>query len=88
LLLVDEVASGLTAAEVRTFVQHIREVRDAYGITVIWVEHIISALTQVVDRLIVLEQGSIIADGAPQAVVQNEHVLRTYFGGAARKARA
>ena len=51
----------------------------------IWVEHIISALTQVVDRLIVLEQGSIIADGAPQTVVQNEHVLRTYFGGAARK---
>ena len=59
--------------------------RDAYGITVIWVEHIISALTQVVDRLIVLEQGSIIADGAPQTVVQNEHVLRTYFGGVARK---
>ncbi len=85
LLLVDEVASGLTAAEVRTFVQHIREVRDAYGITVIWVEHIISALTQVVDRLIVLEQGSIIADGVAQAVVQNEHVLRTYFGAAARK---
>ena len=64
LLLVDEVASGLTAAEVRRFVGHIREVRDAYGITVIWVEHIISALTQVVDRLVVLEQGSIIADGA------------------------
>ena len=85
LLLVDEVASGLTAAEVRRFVGHIREVRDAYGITVIWVEHIISALTQVVDRLIVLEQGSIIADGAAQTVVQNEHVLRTYFGGAARK---
>jgi branched-chain amino acid transport system permease protein len=83
LLLVDEVASGLTAVEVRRFVGHISEVRDAYGITVIWVEHIISALTQVVDRLVVLEQGSIIADGAPQAVLQNEHVLRTYFGGAA-----
>ncbi len=69
----------------RRFVGHIREVRDAYGITVIWVEHIISALTQVVDRLVVLEQGSIIADGAPEAVVQNEHVLRTYFGGATRR---
>ena len=54
----------------RRFVEHIREVRDTYGITVIWVEHIISALTQVVDRLVVLEQGSIIADGAPQAVLQ------------------
>ena len=43
LLLVDEVASGLTPAEVRRFVEHIREVRDTYGVTVIWVEHIISA---------------------------------------------
>jgi branched-chain amino acid transport system permease protein len=80
LLLVDEVASGLTPAEVRRFVEHIREVRDAYGITVIWVEHIISALTQVVDRLIVLEQGSIIADGAPHGVLREEHVLRSYIG--------
>ncbi|MGH6609653.1 MAG: branched-chain amino acid ABC transporter ATP-binding protein/permease, partial [Burkholderiaceae bacterium] len=55
LLLVDEVASGLTPAEVRRFVEHIRHVRDRYGITVIWVEHIFSALEQVVDRVIVLE---------------------------------
>ena len=81
LLLVDEVASGLTPAEVRRFVEHIREVRERYGITVIWVEHIISALTAVVDRLVVLEQGSVIADGAPHAVLKNEQVLRTYFGG-------
>jgi branched-chain amino acid transport system permease protein len=81
LLLVDEVASGLTPTEVQRFVEHIREVRDNYGITVIWVEHIISALTQVADRLIVLEQGSIIADGPPHAVLRDEHVLRTYFGG-------
>ena len=82
LLLVDEVASGLTPAEVRRFVESIREVRDAYGVTVIWVEHIISALTQVVDRIVVLEQGAIIADGLPQAVLNDEHVLRTYFGSA------
>jgi branched-chain amino acid transport system permease protein len=85
LLLVDEVASGLTPAEVRRFVAHIREVRDAYGITVIWVEHIISALTAVVDRLIVLEQGAIIADGAPQAVLEDAQVLKTYFGTALKE---
>src|SRR5262249_50370857 len=67
LLLVDEVASGLTQAEVKRFVENLREVRDTYGVTVIWVEHIISALTQVVDRLVVLEQGSVIADGLPDA---------------------
>ena len=81
LLLVDEVASGLTQAEVKRFVESIREVRDTYGVTVIWVEHIISALTQVVDRLVVLEQGSVIADGLPAAVLKDAHVLRTYFGG-------
>ena len=81
LLLVDEVASGLTQAEVRRFVDNLREVRDSYGVTVIWVEHIISALTQVVDRLVVLEQGSVIADGLPAAVLADAHVLRTYFGG-------
>jgi branched-chain amino acid transport system permease protein len=85
LLLVDEVASGLTPAEVRRFVAHIREVRDSYGITVIWVEHIISALTAVVDRLIVLEQGAIIADGAPQAVLKDAQVLKTYFGAALKE---
>jgi branched-chain amino acid transport system permease protein len=88
LLLVDEVASGLTPAEVRRFVEHIREVRERYGITVIWVEHIISALTAVVDRLVVLEQGSVIADGAPGAVLKNEQVLKTYFGGAMKKETA
>lgn len=83
LLLVDEVASGLTPAEVKRFVEHIRHVRDRYGITVIWVEHIFSALEQVVDRVIALEQGSLIADGPLAAVVKDERVLRTYLGSAA-----
>lgn len=82
LLLVDEVASGLTPVEVNKFVSLIRDVRDRYGITVIWVEHIFSALEQVVDRVIALEQGSLIADGTLAEVVQDERVLSTYLGGA------
>ncbi len=85
LLLVDEVASGLTPGEVRRFVDQIREVRDTYGITVIWVEHIFSALSQVVDRLIVLEQGSVIADGPLDTVMHDERVLATYFGTAKKE---
>jgi branched-chain amino acid transport system permease protein len=50
---------------------------------VIWVEHIFSALEQVVDRVIVLEQGTLIADGPLAAVVKDERVLRTYLGSAA-----
>ncbi|MEN3365925.1 MAG: branched-chain amino acid transport system ATP-binding protein livM [Burkholderiales bacterium] len=86
LLLVDEVASGLTPAEVKRFVEHIRHVRDRYGITVIWVEHIFSALAQVVDRVVVLEQGSVIADGPLEEVVKNERVLKTYLGSRAAEA--
>ena len=82
-LLVDEVASGLTPAEVRTFVEHIREMRDRYGMTVIWVEHIFSALSQVVDRVVVLEQGQVIADGTLDEVVKDEKVLKAYLGSAA-----
>ena len=84
LLLVDEVASGLTPAEVNKFVEHIRDVRDRYGITVIWVEHIFSALAQVVDRVVVLEQGSMIADGPLEDVVKDKRVLDTYLGNAAQ----
>lgn len=80
LLLVDEVASGLTPAEVKQFVGHIREIRDTYGITVIWVEHIFSALSQVVDRLIVLEQGSVIADAPLAEAVKDPKVLKSYLG--------
>ena len=83
LLLVDEVASGLTPAEVNRFVRHIRHIRDTHGVTVIWVEHIFSALAQVVDRVVVLEQGKLVADGTLQQVVKDERVLRTYLGSAA-----
>lgn len=82
LLLVDEVAAGLTPAEVVRFVARIREVRDRYGVTVIWVEHVFSALEQAVDRVIALEQGSVIADGSLASVVSNERVLTTYLGRA------
>jgi len=80
LLLVDEVASGLSTLEVKRFVEQIREIRDRYGITVIWVEHIFSALAQVVDRLVVLHGGRLIADGKLHDVMRDERVLATYFG--------
>lgn len=85
LLLVDEVASGLTPPEIKRFVDHIRHVRDRYGITVIWVEHIFSALERVVDRVIVLEQGTLIADGTLAEVLRDERVVQNYLGRSAQK---
>jgi branched-chain amino acid transport system permease protein len=85
LLLIDEVASGLTTVEVKRFVAHVRQIRDSYGITVIWVEHIFSALAQIVDRVLVLEQGVVIADGPLGDIVRDARVLKTYLGSAASK---
>jgi branched-chain amino acid transport system permease protein len=85
LLLVDEVASGLTTIEVKRFVAHVRDIRDRYGITIIWVEHIFSALAQIIDRAIVLEQGNVIADGPLADIVRDDRVLKTYLGSAASK---
>ncbi|MGH8803081.1 MAG: branched-chain amino acid ABC transporter ATP-binding protein/permease [Casimicrobiaceae bacterium] len=86
LLLVDEVASGLTPAEVVRFVEHIREIRDTYGVTVIWIEHIFSALSRIVDRLVVMDNGTIIADGPLVEVVRDERVLKSYLGSVAERA--
>ena len=80
LLLVDEVASGLTPTEVHHFIDLLRQVRDVHGVTIIWVEHIFWALAELVERLVVMENGSIIADGPLREVVQHDKVLRAYLG--------
>jgi len=82
LLLVDEVASGLTPAEVKRFTRQISELREKYGMTVIWVEHNFPALAECVDRLVVLDSGSVIADLPLQEAVKDERVLSTYLGQA------
>jgi branched-chain amino acid transport system ATP-binding protein/branched-chain amino acid transport system permease protein len=83
LLLVDEVASGLTPAEVRQFIDLLRQIRDAHDTAIIWVEHIFWALAAIVDRLVVMENGAVLADGKLDEVVRKENVLRAYLGRAA-----
>jgi branched-chain amino acid transport system permease protein len=83
LLLVDEVASGLTPAEVRQFIDLLRHIRDIHGTAIIWVEHIFWALAAIVDRLVVMENGGVLADGKLDEVVRKENVLRAYLGSAA-----
>lgn len=83
LLLVDEIASGLTPVEIRQFVDKMKLIRDLYGVTIIWVEHIFSALAQAADRLIVMEQGAIIADGSIEETINNQRVIESYLGSEA-----
>jgi branched-chain amino acid transport system ATP-binding protein len=79
LLLLDEVAGGLTDPEVAQLVEIVRGV-NADGIAVIWIEHVVRALTALVDRLICLAGGSFIGDGAPAAVLAEPAVREVFLG--------
>jgi len=79
LLLLDEVAGGLTDPEVAQLVEIVRGV-NAEGITVIWIEHVVRALTPVVDRLICLSGGTFVGDGEPAAVLADPAVREVFLG--------
>jgi branched-chain amino acid transport system ATP-binding protein len=79
LLLLDEVAGGLTDPEVAQLVEIVRGVNDE-GITVIWIEHVVRALTAVVSRLICLAGGAFVGDGEPAAVLAEPAVREVFLG--------
>lgn len=79
LLLLDEIAGGLTEHEVHALVDTIKSIR-AEGIAIIWIEHIVHALMAVVDRLVVLNFGRLLRDGAPKEVMESEEVREIYMG--------
>ena len=79
LLLLDEIAGGLTEAECQSLVGTIRDIH-ARGVTIVWIEHVLHALTSVVERLVVLDFGRIIASGAPNKVMMMDEVREIYLG--------
>lgn len=79
LLLLDEIAGGLTEGECHALVETIRAVH-ATGVTIVWIEHVLHALTSVVGRLLVLDFGRVIATGAPDAVMARRDVQEIYMG--------
>jgi branched-chain amino acid transport system ATP-binding protein len=79
LLLLDEVAGGLTEHECEDLVALIRNIHRS-GITIVWIEHIVHALLAVVDRLVVLHGGALIAEGDPQDVIRSPQVNEIYMG--------
>ncbi len=78
-LLLDEVLSGLTPSEIDLAVQTIRLIRQR-GTSIVFVEHVMSAVMALSDRLVVLDQGVVIASGAPKEVMNDPHVVRAYLG--------
>jgi branched-chain amino acid transport system ATP-binding protein len=79
-LLLDEIGGGLTDAETAALVETVTSLRDR-GIAVLWIEHIVHLLMQVVSRLICMDEGRIIAEGPPDAVVAQAAVIDAYLGG-------
>jgi len=78
-LLLDEIAGGLTEQEVRILIVTIKKLRDE-GISIIWIEHIVHALLAVVDRLMAIDFGRLIAEGDPKTVINSPQVRDVYMG--------
>lgn len=80
LLLADESLNGLDETEMEQAADMLGTIRRERGITIIWVEHIMGVLMRVVDRVVVLNQGQKIYDGAPQGAQTDPHVVEVYLG--------
>ena len=79
LLLLDEIAGGLTDAECQQLIGTIKSIHDK-GTTIVWIEHVVNALLAVVDSLIVLDFGQKVAEGEPEAIMNSREVKEIYMG--------
>ncbi len=79
LLMLDEIAGGLTDAECLSLIDTIKAIHSS-GVTIIWIGHVLHALTSVVEQLLVLDFGKVIAMGEPQKIMESRNVQQVYLG--------
>jgi branched-chain amino acid transport system ATP-binding protein len=79
MILLDEVAGGLTEAETENILQIVQEINKR-GVSIIWIEHILMTMSRGVDRLLVITQGSYLTSGLPEEVMNSNDVMVSYLG--------
>lgn len=82
MLMLDEPFAGVNPTLTDEIAERIRELNDD-GMTVVIIEHELETLTELVDRLVVLQQGQVLVDGEPEAVLSDDRVIEAYLGGGA-----
>ncbi len=80
MVLLDEILAGLNPTEVETAMNLIRKIRDSLGITVFWVEHVMDAVINLAEQIIVLNYGEKIAEETPEGLLENQKVIDAYLG--------
>jgi branched-chain amino acid transport system ATP-binding protein len=83
LLLLDEVMAGLRPTETDRMVAILRELNRDTGMTILLIEHVMRAVMALASRVLVLDHGVTIAEGAPEAIVRNPAVVQSYLGAEA-----
>jgi branched-chain amino acid transport system ATP-binding protein len=79
LLLLDEMMAGLNQTEITQAMDLVKQIRGR-GITIVMIEHVMKAIMNVCDRIIVLHHGKKIAEGTPQEIANSKTVVEVYLG--------
>lgn len=86
LLLLDEVMAGLNPSELEESIAIVRRLGDELGLTVVWVEHVMKAVRALADHVVVLNMGTLLAQGVPDEVMRDRDVVEAYLGQGAADA--